>query len=614
MKTISLVGLVLSVAVVVAISTSPCLAATRYVDGGIDSSGAGTSWATAKKTVQEAVAAAAQFDQIWVKAGTYPLSSTIALNKPMYLYGGFAGTETALSQRNLKLNVTTLDGQNARQCVSITSDNVIFDGFTVTKGYATGATQSTYGSGIYINPYSSGNGGGTYVTVTNCKLSFNTNVSALYMYAFTGTISNCIIYQNSALYDGAGIMVHQSQATIINCTVVYNRATNGTGGGIYVLGSNYTPGQKIINSIVWNNTAPTGANLYASNSGTLSVSYSNIQGGYTGIGNKNIAPGFVSAGTYNYHLAPGASCCVDQGSNSYLSTYNVLTDFEGDPRISGTYVDIGADEYFVANSPTVTTTAISAVTTTAAASGGSVTSDGGAAVTERGVCWSRTASPTVNDSHTSDGSGTGNFASSLSGLDPATTYHVRAYATNSVGTAYGSEVDFSTYASLSTLVQGSGTGTVLISPPDTTCRSGICSTSYPFGTHVNLSYQTALNTFFAGWSGDCISSAADCNLTMDSVKAVLAAFSIDPDYAVWLDPGSLYYSSIGDAYESAGDGLVIRACRLVFTENLDFDDVKSISFSGGYISDYSRVEGITGIAGLVTFRRGSVAVNNILVK
>jgi uncharacterized protein (TIGR02145 family) len=92
--------------------------------------------------------------------------------------------------------------------------------------------------------------------------------------------------------------------------------------------------------------------------------------------------------------------------------------------------------------PTVTTTAISGITQTTATSGGNVTSSGGATVTARGVCWRTSSNPTISDSHTSDGTGTGNFTSSITGLSPNTTYYVRAYATNSSGTSYGSEVNF----------------------------------------------------------------------------------------------------------------------------------------------------------------------------
>lgn len=92
----------------------------------------------------------------------------------------------------------------------------------------------------------------------------------------------------------------------------------------------------------------------------------------------------------------------------------------------------------------VSTTAVSAVTITTAVSGGNITTDNGASVTARGICWSLNTGPTIADSHTSDGTGIGSFVSNLTGLIDGTQYFVRAYATNSSGTAYGNEVSFTT--------------------------------------------------------------------------------------------------------------------------------------------------------------------------
>ena len=94
--------------------------------------------------------------------------------------------------------------------------------------------------------------------------------------------------------------------------------------------------------------------------------------------------------------------------------------------------------------PTVTTTNVSNITQTTATSGGNVTSDGGANVTARGVCWSTSQNPTISNSHTTDGSGTGSFTSNITGLTANTTYYVRAYATNEKGTSYGEEKSFTT--------------------------------------------------------------------------------------------------------------------------------------------------------------------------
>jgi len=99
--------------------------------------------------------------------------------------------------------------------------------------------------------------------------------------------------------------------------------------------------------------------------------------------------------------------------------------------------------------PTVTTNDATDITQTTATSGGNVVSDGGATVTVRGVCWSTSSNPTTADNHTTDGSGIGAFVSYLTGLTPNTYYYVRAYATNSVGTAYGNEITFTTLSNIS---------------------------------------------------------------------------------------------------------------------------------------------------------------------
>ncbi len=93
---------------------------------------------------------------------------------------------------------------------------------------------------------------------------------------------------------------------------------------------------------------------------------------------------------------------------------------------------------------TIATSEISGITSYSAVSGGNVLSDGGATVRFRGVCWNTTGSPTINDSKTIDGYGTGSFESKLTDLKFSTEYYIRAYATNNYGTAYGDEISFTT--------------------------------------------------------------------------------------------------------------------------------------------------------------------------
>lgn len=164
-------------------------------------------------------------------------------------------------------------------------------------------------------------------------------------------------------------------------------------------------------------------------------------------------------------------------------------------------------EFTTLDFPTITTTAISGIGATSATGGGNITDAGGDTVSARGVCWSTAENPTTANSKTSDGTGTGAFASSITGLKYNTTYYVRAYATNSLGTAYGSKVSFTTLGAPlvatqspatkitkgNALIQGKIISTGGVSP---TVR-GICwnTTGNPT-TADDTAYDTG--TFYAG--------------------------------------------------------------------------------------------------------------------
>lgn len=93
---------------------------------------------------------------------------------------------------------------------------------------------------------------------------------------------------------------------------------------------------------------------------------------------------------------------------------------------------------------TVTTEPVTSISSHSATSGGEVIADDVVEITSRGVCWSKSANPTINDHCTNDGTGTGVFVSSLEGLTSETTYHVRAYATSGEIIHYGNEQVFVT--------------------------------------------------------------------------------------------------------------------------------------------------------------------------
>lgn len=149
---------------------------------------------------------------------------------------------------------------------------------------------------------------------------------------------------------------------------------------------------------------------------------------------------------------------------------------------------------FKSNLPTLTTTTITVISSTSASGGGIISSDGGTTVTERGLCWNTSTNPTKTlTTKTQNGTGTGTFTSSLTGLTSNTKYYVRAYATNSSGTAYGNEQNFTT--------PGGTTGvptltTTTITSVSNTSASGGGSISSDGGTTVTargVCWSTSIN-------------------------------------------------------------------------------------------------------------------------
>jgi uncharacterized protein (TIGR02145 family) len=106
--------------------------------------------------------------------------------------------------------------------------------------------------------------------------------------------------------------------------------------------------------------------------------------------------------------------------------------------------------------PVLATAAVSNITSVTATSGGNITDIGAATISASGVCWSTLINPTITNSKTTDGTGIGGYISSITGLTPVSTYYLRAYATNSVGTAYGNEISFSTTSASSSVTDIEG--------------------------------------------------------------------------------------------------------------------------------------------------------------
>lgn len=222
--------------------------------------------------------------------------------------------------------------------------------------------------------------------------------------------------------------------------------------------------------------------------------------------------------------------------------------------------------------PTVTTDSVDAVTDTTATCGGTVTADGNAAVTMRGVCWSTLPNPTVSDSHTDDGTGLGIFNSSMTGLTSGTIYYVRAYATNSAGTAYGTTRTFTTRISVIT-----------------TPVSGITSTTVVCGGTVNSAGNAEVTMRGVCWD-TLPAPTLNSSHTVDGTGAGIFTSNI-----TGLTPGTTYYvrayatNSVGTVY---GDDIIFSTVDTTPTVT-----TKAISF----LTDTSAVSG-----GNVTFDGGAV--------
>jgi len=182
-------------------------------------------------------------------------------------------------------------------------------------------------------------------TLTNCIFSGN-SASGEYsrgggiLSSSSPTITNCTFIGNSAQDGGAIHCYSYSNPTIINCTFAQNSAANGN-----ALACNYGPSSIDLTNCI---LADGGEEIWNNDDSTITITYSNIQGGWPGQGNIDADPCFVDTDNGDYHLLPN-SPCIDAGDPNYIAGPNE-TDLDGNPRIvdgdndGNSVVDMGAFE------------------------------------------------------------------------------------------------------------------------------------------------------------------------------------------------------------------------------------------------------------------------------
>ncbi|MCP9770360.1 right-handed parallel beta-helix repeat-containing protein [Lacihabitans sp. LS3-19] len=235
----------------------------RYVKPASSGSGDGSSWSNASSGLQLIINSSSAGDQIWVAAGTYKPSNyprncpscsgnrdySFHLQGGVRMYGGFSGTETLLSQRNIDKNPTILSGDlglpepaddNVYHVVVYTSDisGTELDGFQISNG---GTKTYFYTPSLQIDS----------------KLVQYINGGGAFIYGSFLNISNTKISQNSG-YSGAGINVTSSNLiNINNCKIANNTSINGFGGGTsYILSKGI-----VSNSTFTNNSSSSGGGI-----------------------------------------------------------------------------------------------------------------------------------------------------------------------------------------------------------------------------------------------------------------------------------------------------------------------------------------------------------------
>ncbi len=276
-----------------------------------------------------------------------------------------------------------------------------------------------------------------------------------------------------------------------------------------------------------------------------------------------------SGSSYAYYMSFVPQGGVDAGSTDYRSSGNSVRLV----RNANTSIQ---------DLPSVSTESISNISDTFAVVTGKVKNGGGTAVTARGICWSTSHNPTINGRHTSNGRGLGSFSSYITGLLRGTTYYVRAYATNAVGTVYGEELTFTTTTnvlptltttSVSNITDSSAVsgGTITNDGGATVSARGICWDTLPYptinknhtangsGTGVFTSNINGLKPSTKYYVRAYATNAAGTAYGNQTTFATLApdkSFSVAAGKYVRFSPGNLQWSATNGGNTPTHHGVV----------------------------------------------------------
>ena len=445
--------------------------------------------------------------------GDFISNLTNLIENTTYYVRAYATNSAGTAYGNEVTFTTTCGGFQ----VSIMGDTTITYGQSTTL-VATGAASYVWNTGdttalITVTPTTTTTYMVTGESSTGCfsSASVTVVVSPILPTVTTSTVTN--ITTTGAMCGGEVVSEGGANVTMRgvcwsttpNPTVTDSHTSDGTGTGTFV--SNLT-------NLIENTTYYVRA--YATNSaGTAygnEVTFTTICEGFqiSIMGDTTITYGqsttLVATGAASYVWNTGNTTALITVTPTTTTTYMVTGESS-----TGCFSSASVTVVVSPILPTVTTSTVTNITSTGAMCGGEVVSEGGANVTMRGVCWSTTPNPTVTDSHTSDGTGTGTFVSNLTNLIENTTYYVRAYATNSAGTAYGNEVTFTTICEG---FQVSIMGDTTITYGQSTTLIAIGADSYVWNTGDTTAFITVTPTTtttytVTGESGTgCFSSAS----------------------------------------------------------------------------------------------------------